>query len=338
MNRRSAVAVAVAALLTGCGPDLRVTLVAKEPDQLFAAIWASGAKDAWFGGNTNSTQTAVLVHFDGSSVSPVTLPGTLRTISGLWGSGPGDVWAAGAAPAPTGAQTLAVLLHYDGASWSTAFTLPGFGNFFGVWGAAAGDVWAVGNGGATADPSQWTGLLVHFDGTAWTSVPTPGLSIPGLRSICGRGPDDVWATGTAPIVNSGTYHWDGQSWSEPSQTVHARAFCSSDGLWLLRGESGAELEFYDEQNAPRAVDTGGRSVHTVFATSTADVWMAGSECARQGLLGCEQTQYVLAHSSGAAFTDVTLPSQLNTQEVDVIWGLGPQDVWFAGPFALLHHP
>jgi hypothetical protein len=67
-----------------------------------------------------------------------------------------------------------------------------------VWGSGPKDVWAVGPGD-----------LLHWNGTAWSSVPAgAGKS---LRAVWGTGPNDVWVVGGN---YSGSFlHWDGTVWS-----------------------------------------------------------------------------------------------------------------------------
>jgi hypothetical protein len=57
-----------------------------------------------------------------------------------------------------------------------------------VWGAAPGDVWATGS----------TGVLLHFDGTSWTQVPSGASKF--LWGVSGRRSDDVWAVGEAGMI------------------------------------------------------------------------------------------------------------------------------------------
>jgi hypothetical protein len=80
------------------------------------------------------------------------------------------------------------------------------------------DVWAVGN---AERPSGARPIIEHFDGTAWSSIPSPATTGDvGLNSVFAVGPADVWAVGTqGPSGNipSGyltlVEHWDGLKWS-----------------------------------------------------------------------------------------------------------------------------
>jgi len=64
-------------------------------------------------------------------------------------------------------------------------------------------------------------LLEHFNGTAWTEVPSPALPPDlvydgWLRGVTALGPGDVWVAG-AGLANSSTgqpvaLHFDGTNW------------------------------------------------------------------------------------------------------------------------------
>jgi hypothetical protein len=79
-------------------------------------------------------------------------------------------------------------------------------------------VWAV---GSAQDPPNFHPIIEHFDGTNWTSVPTPRIKGKnyGLNSIYAISPTDVWAVGAQGPSNApGIWltlveHWDGSSWS-----------------------------------------------------------------------------------------------------------------------------
>src|SRR5207249_3521080 len=115
-------------------------------------------------------------HYDGKTWKLVAGGLALR---GVWGSGPGDAWAVGAG----------TIVHWNGKAWPyIAWPHSGDSNsvLYGVWGSAASDVWAVG-GVADVTPR---GLLVHFDGSAWSSV--SGVSLPAvLYGVWGRSAADV---------------------------------------------------------------------------------------------------------------------------------------------------
>jgi hypothetical protein len=59
--------------------------------------------------------------------------------------------------------------------------------------------------------------LERGDGVTWTTVTT---GLPGVSTVRGRGPNDVWATSSA---DDGTLaHWDGARWTVSTVGVHTR--------------------------------------------------------------------------------------------------------------------
>src|SRR5215813_7085619 len=69
-----------------------------------------------------------------------------------------------------------------------------------VWGSGASDVWAVG----------WYGIILHWDGSAWTGVSSGTTN--GLLGIWGSGASDVWAVGDGGTI----LHWNGSHWTSVS--------------------------------------------------------------------------------------------------------------------------
>ncbi|WP_224249321.1 hypothetical protein [Hyalangium gracile] len=79
---------------------------------------------------------------------PAPSPGV--TLTGVWGTGPGDVWV-------TGSKSGAVLFHWDGRMWSS-YPLP-FSALYGISGTAQGEIVVVGEEGAA-----------RYDGSTWMPV------------------------------------------------------------------------------------------------------------------------------------------------------------------------
>jgi len=136
-----------------------------------------------------------------------------RAVHAYWGSAADDVWAAGEDG----------LAHFDGEQWITlqrAFVLERrhydtrsiaiegrLARIYALWGSGARDIWAVGR---TLTPAPQKAVVFHFDGDAWSEVPTCHLAPEArgpLYAVWGRGPDDVWAAGQAGAL----LHWDGRA-------------------------------------------------------------------------------------------------------------------------------
>jgi len=92
---------------------------------------------------------------------------------GVRGTSSTDTWAVGVSVIGGVDQTLA--MHWNGTKW-TRVTTPDPGgdpggpavsnDLIGVAGISASDTWAVGSSGTET-------LILHWDGSAWTRVPSP---------------------------------------------------------------------------------------------------------------------------------------------------------------------
>ena len=177
--------------------------------------------------NTISAQGAgkqaapVSLSGSGWSVVPSYSFGSLDNIlAGVSAASASDAWAVGAYY-PSSSGVLATLAeHFDGTRW-TAFPLPDVGVeenvLLAVSMPSAGKAWAVGyfvNGSF----EQQT-LVQHFDGSAWSVVPSPspGAEQNILFGVAAISDSDVWAVGGEQDANglwhTLTEHWDGSAWS-----------------------------------------------------------------------------------------------------------------------------
>jgi hypothetical protein len=69
----------------------------------------------------------------------VAFPALTLNLTGVWGSGPNDVWAVGAGYRGQGC----IITHWNGWTWSPGNSRHE-GGLWGVWGSGPNDVWAVG--------------------------------------------------------------------------------------------------------------------------------------------------------------------------------------------------
>jgi hypothetical protein len=169
-------------------------------------VAASSSTDAWAVGHRfdsiDHAGHALIEHHDGTSwtISPsADGPASLQSaLSGVTARTASDAWAVGSF---TRANNLirTLIEHWDGTSWTRVMSPnaghPAGGDLSGVTSLAADDVWAVGGYGQGA-PGRT--LIEHWDGMAWTVVPSPnkGPFPNSLSAVTGIAPDDVWAVGT----------------------------------------------------------------------------------------------------------------------------------------------
>ena len=125
-------------------------------------MFTAAPNDVWIAGG------AGLWHWDGTSMTPVPVPGVspTATIRDLHGVAANDIWLSGGDVR----DVTAFVSHYDGTAWSPAEALPSSigspGPAARVWALGADDVWAV----ADRVLSGGVGIYWHFDGTAWTEM------------------------------------------------------------------------------------------------------------------------------------------------------------------------
>jgi hypothetical protein len=170
------------------------------------------------------------------------------------------------------------VLHWDGKAWtqvpSPSPSVPD-NQLFAVHMTSATDGWAVGLGSGSLGADVT--LVLHWNGTAWTQVPspTPGLRNGGglLTGVSALTGSDAWASGFYNTNSGGEgtllLHWNGTSWTQvPSPTPRPGG------------------------------STGGSFLNGVDMVATGDVWSAGGTLFDS--TGRERT--LLLHWNGMAWT------------------------------------
>src|ERR1044071_473876 len=151
-----------------------------------------------------------------------------------------DIWAVGGSGRGTRIGNP-LTEHWNGATWtivSAPQPVDSVASFGGVSALSSNDVWAVGSS-VVGNAANKT-LTEHWDGSAWTIVPSPSVEMIGaypadnrLADVVAIAPNDVWAVGTATTIVSGeglTLHWDGSSWSFVSNPLAKPRFYDANLL------------------------------------------------------------------------------------------------------------
>jgi hypothetical protein len=232
------------------------------------------------------------------------------------------------APAPTDA------------SWSPQVT----GGLQGIWGSNANDVWAVGA----------RGTIVHWDGTAWSTVRAPDPSAFDLQGVWGSAPNDIWAVGLRGIL-----HWDGAGWSPPAGVPAMTLFgvwgSGAKDVWAV-GARGVVLRW--DGAAWSTIVAGSDSASSlggVWGSGPKDVWAVGAgaighwdgktwSVGTEGAAGITLTGVwgsgandvwavgegtpEIVHWNGTAWS--TIPVESSPDVLAAVWGTGPGDVWVVG--------
>jgi len=241
----------------------------------------------------------VIDRYDGTTWAPFPKPRLLNgVLSGIAGASGTDIWAVGRQFVQGEAQTI--VEHFDGAAWARVPS-PSPESTYLDFGAIAvlapDDVWAAGD--FQDSNLDFRTLIEHYDGTAWTIVPSPnvGSGDNHLSGLAALGPRNVWAVGRAfdgtrfrPIA----LHWNGTAWrarllpvagtgdhtlnglaAGPGQTMWAvGSFTDPSGVQrtLTERYSGGVWRVVASPNASEDDNV----LNGVAFTTDGDVWAVGS--------------------------------------------------------------
>ena len=151
----------------------------------------------------------VATHWNGSAWSTVATPNVnaINALKGVAAIASTDVWAVGSSiksPSDGISQYRTLIEHYNGGAWSVVPSPnagAGSNELTGVAAHSASDVWAVGYAlDVTGDIPVAKTLWMHWDGTRWSTVPSPsaGTGDNLLDSVIApAGTSDVWASGVS---------------------------------------------------------------------------------------------------------------------------------------------
>ena len=237
-----------------------------------------------------------------------------------------------------------------GVTWSTSFSSPSGYQVAGFAARSPGDVWAVGlrPGGRC----QYQTLTQHWDGTAWTVIPSPGNTKVNsvLDGVAVAGATQAWAVGTmgCPADQSRTLteHWNGSRWSivrSPNggvtgnhfSALHAVTALSPSNVWAvgeqagIRNQAPVTVPLIEHWNGTRwsivpVPHAAVGALESVSATSASDVWAVGA--------GQQTGQSTVAlHFGGSSWKLVTVPTPPGTSgALSSVKALSPADAWAVG--------
>ena len=169
--------------------------------------------------------------WNGTSWSVVASPnppgGTAPHLNGVKTFSGSDAWAVGSYSTSAAPIARTLIERWDGTAWSIVPSPNPDAEvnlLTDVDGAAPDDVWAIGNvGHETYGGTPRGGLVLHWNGSAWSQVNVPGttsdgtINFPTLEDVFVVSANDVWIVGRAfswtvfkivPIA----LHWNGVTW------------------------------------------------------------------------------------------------------------------------------
>jgi hypothetical protein len=284
-------------------------------DNTLNEVTALATNDLWSVGTfynaVSATYGTLIEHWTGPASSWVVVPSPnvgagnnqLYAISALSAN---DVWAAGyyyTSGEPGHDATL--IEHWDGSAWSVIpsdnLSFDSNNDLYGITAVAKDDIWAV--GGYYNDQTGTTQTLVeHWNGTAWTVVPTPNSAggVNSLYAVDAVTAKDVWAVGEFYNTSDFSYHaliehWNGTAWA-----IVSTAALSSNNRYLYK----------------------------VTALSATNVWAVGSTWDGSGI-----DQTLIEHWNGASWTVVPSANMgADSNNLYSIAAVSPTDIWAAGDY------
>lgn len=295
---------------------------------------------------------------------------------GITALGSNDVWAVGDSitgdgkPETTDETPLALLAYWNGSNWDRIdggervnpeiYQLrTGTGGLYIELNAALAqakdDIWAVGE-------STKGSLVVHWDGQAWSMVPSANAGSSGYRTyiydLAATAKDDLWAVGSSfdhhtPII----LHSTGQAWESAfhyttpaTVTVELQGVTAldKDNIWTVGYTDTRTLVMRPTGDDWQVVASpnrcgGHNALRDVAGAAADDVWAVG---------GCKEdattavgvpSQPLLEHWDGTAWTLGTLPAaidQLPDALLTDVTAIAKDNVWAVGSYqggALLLH-
>jgi len=196
------------------------------------------------------------------------------------------------------------------------------------------DAWAVG-----------PGIILHWDGTTWTDVPS-SIASDYLTGVSAATSTDAWAVGHAGLVattKAVILHWDGASWTPvkvpdagPTSTLTAVSAVSPTDVWAVgsSGPSNGRLRgsktfavHWDGTSWKRVSvpsPAPGAKLFGVSARSGADVWAVGD-------VGDNTANAMIVHWNGRSWKSVKTPRPAQGEsELLAVSTSSPRSAWAVG--------
>lgn len=186
-------------------------------------VWGASRDDVWaVGGSGFEGSAPTVIHFDGTSWSPATLPAIERAnvfaFFKVWGSSADDVWVVG---------QRGVVLHFDGLVWTEEF-VGASDDLIAVWGTGPDHVVMVGG--------RSNGIVVTWDGTSFVTsnlAPLPGLN--GVWLDDERMFHVAGVEGTLATIETPSLVWHDDTLPLTRLAYHSITGDASGRLWAVGG-------------------------------------------------------------------------------------------------------
>src|SRR5438034_6866374 len=255
-------------------------------------VWAVG----WaFSAQLNAYRT-VTQHWNGTRWSLVRSPNETNGynfLNGVAVVAANDVWTVG--QAANGSTYSTLVEHWNGVAWSIVPSPNVAGNsnvLEAISVVSANDIWAVGY--STDSNFNNHSLTIHWNGAAWSIVPSPTVNDDILFGVDAVASNDVWAVGRSQEeARTLTLHWNGSAWS----VVPSPNDSSEDNI-----------------------------LFGVAAVASNDVWAVGEAC-------CEKTLAIhWDGASWSVFPTPDFDPNATNQVLVGIVALSSDNIWTAGQY------
>lgn len=333
-------------------------------NNVLAGVAAISATNVWAVGSTSvisgtaTVTTTLTEHWNGTAWSVVSSPNvsgsTTTTLASVAALGASDVWAVGSYYSNNAYHAL--IEQWNGSKWhivSAANDGTHTDSLNGVAAISGKDVWAVGIRASNSGANQT--LTEHWNGTAWSIIPTPngGSGDARLYGVTAITTNNVWAVGTYNVngvIKTLFEHWNGTLWKlvagvSPGLTgsfLNGAAATTSSNVWAVGdysnsvGPSAENFTLIEHWNGTAwsqvASPNPGTSqiLNAVTALSTKNAWAVGDY--RTGIDPNGPYISLIEHWNGTTWSIVSSPNPSNSY--DILYGVagvsGTTATWTAG--------
>lgn len=275
-----------------------------------------------------------------------------NTLFGVAALSDSNVWAVGNfLSSNNGAINETLTEHWNGTAWKLVSS-PNMGTqgsqLLAVSAASSKDVWAVGDFQTSNNVNGNRTLIEHWNGTAWSVVPSPNPSNEGddLMGVAAISATNAWAVGffennamsaLQPLI----LHWNGTAWSlfpnipNIGMIVEAITARSATDIWAVGSDAGETtniaLHFNGTQWSitPSAnFPSSQQIISGVAAPAANDAWIVGSFA--PPTVGAF-LQPLALHWNGKTWSMVATPNPSPfTNRLRAVAAISTSDVWAVG--------
>jgi hypothetical protein len=290
------------------------------------------------------------------SLTPISNPGTQsNALEDVAAISANEFWAVGSS-ANSGEPARTLIQRRDGNVWNQVPSPSQASSSYlkAVSVLSADDAWAVGHYWAE---TRWQSFIVHWDGTQWSSVPSPNVGERDnfLTGVVAVSTDDVWAVGYYYKISIARYqtlimHWGGKIWSVVSSPngfpfnhnlLYDVTAVSANDVWAVgifkpnTGPTEEALTMHWDGTSWSVVPTPkaqewGRTLNGVTAVAANDVWAVG-------YIDYDPNHFdfdtLILHWDGTQWTRVSSPTPTSSSELVEVAARSANDIWAVGRYS-----